>query len=139
MAVPDPTTCTKQGQLGCQVDAEKKELKDIVEEWADAHPYSNPTAAQIRAEGGNDPIFTQNDVGRTEPYSPRGRSHDASSVGAVAVAELVVELPRIVVVEAQAVADLVRQGHHVADGVLAGKLQPGRKKSQVHAFLSRGC
>lgn len=69
----------------------------------------------------------KNDVGRTELYSPRGRSHDASSVGAVAVAELVVESPRIVVVEAQAVADLVRQGHHVADGVLAGELQPGRK------------
>lgn len=39
------------------------------------------------------------------------------------------ELFRVVVVEAQAVADLVRQGHHIADGVLARELQPGRKNT----------
>lgn len=68
--------------------------------------------------------------------SPWGRAHDASCLGAGAIAESATKFLGVVVAEAQAVANPVGEHQHAAGGVVARKLQSGRKNRGLRCLKS---
>lgn len=63
-------------------------------------PYRNTAFAQRWTAEGNDPNLTLSDVGKAKLHLPWGCSHDASSLGAVAIAKFVLKLFCVIMAEA---------------------------------------